>query len=74
MSSVETEFPMSVAEKAIALLEVLRPEDVKALPPAKRQRFTDACRRLVDLVESNDPPPPIKAGVLYHLKNGERAL
>lgn len=61
---------MSAAEKVAALLEVLRPDDLKALPPAKRQRFVDACQRLIDISASIDAAPQIKAGVLYHLKNG----
>lgn len=62
---------MSIAEKALALLTVIRPEDVQALPPAKRQQFTQACRHLADIAEPKPPPP--KAGVLADLRNGNRA-
>jgi hypothetical protein len=61
---------MSLAEKAIALLTVLRAEDVKTLPMAKRQHFADLCRHLADLAEIKAPPP--KVGVLSELHRGER--
>ena len=62
---------MSLAEKAFALIEVLRPEDVQALPMAKRQRFADLCRHLADLAEPK--APPARSGVLSRLSLGERA-
>lgn len=62
---------MSLAEKAIAMLTVLRPEDVHALPPAQRQQLANLCRHLAGIA---DPKPLPKIGVLSDLHNGERAL
>jgi hypothetical protein len=62
---------MSPAEKAFALLTVLTPEDVQALPMAKRQHFSELCRHLADLAEPK--APPARSGVLSRLSVGDRA-
>jgi hypothetical protein len=58
---------VSVAEKALALLNVIRPEDLATLPPAQRQIFANVCLHLAGLAEMKPPP---KVGVLADLRNG----
>lgn len=60
---------MSVAEKTIALLEHLRPEDVQALSPVKRRQLAAACRRCANIAEPPESNLP-KAGVLAEIRNG----
>jgi hypothetical protein len=62
---------MSVAEKALALLNIIRPEDLATLPPAQRERFAQICLHVAGLAEPKPPMP--KAGVLADLRNGHRS-
>lgn len=59
---------MSIVEKTIALLGVLRPEDVRALTPAQRRRFADLCHYWAEFAEPKQTPP--KNGVLADLRSG----
>jgi hypothetical protein len=61
---------MSVIEKTVALLGVLTPHDVQALPPAKRRHFADVCKYLADIAEPRPAPP--KTGILSDLRQGYR--
>ena len=61
---------MSVIEKTVALLTLLKPADVQALPPFERRRFSDLLKHLADVA---DRPAPPKAGVLCDLRRGDRA-
>ena len=61
---------MSVIEKTVALLGVLTPNDVQALPPATRRHFADMCKNLADLAEPRPVPPT--AGILSDLRQGYR--
>ncbi|MFZ1105280.1 MAG: hypothetical protein WAN86_20925 [Hyphomicrobiaceae bacterium] len=61
---------MSVIEKTVALLGVLTPNDVQALPPAKRRHFADMCKHLANLAEPRSTPP--KTGILSDLRQGYR--
>jgi hypothetical protein len=61
---------MSVIEKTVALLGVLTPNDVQALPPAKRRHFADMCKYLANLAEPRPAPP--KTGILSDLRQGYR--
>jgi hypothetical protein len=60
---------MSVAEKALALLEHLRPEDVRSLPPVRRRQLADACKRCLSLADPPEDSLP-KAGILAEIRNG----
>jgi hypothetical protein len=62
---------MSNAEKAIALLDVLTPNDVAAMDPRRRRIFGALCRRAANLAETVDTA--VKAGVLASLRDGQRA-
>ena len=59
------------ADKIVALLANLNPDDIQALPPAERRRFADWCRRAADLADPPAPPP--RDGILSHLRSGARA-
>jgi hypothetical protein len=61
---------MSVIEKTVALLGVLTPHDVQALPPAKRRHFADMCKYLAELAEQRPAAP--KSGILSDLRRGFR--
>jgi hypothetical protein len=61
---------MSVIEKTVALLGVLTPHDVQALPPAKRRHFADMCKYLAELAEQRPVTP--KTGILSDLRRGFR--
>jgi hypothetical protein len=61
---------MSVIEKTVALLGVLTPSDVRALPPAKRRQFADMCKYLAEVAEQRPVQP--KSGVLSDLRQGYR--
>ena len=49
---------MHLAEKAMALLDALRLEDIEALPPANRRRLAQVLRHIADIA---DPPPKAEA-------------
>ena len=57
---------MPIVDKVIALLGVLSPQDIQAMPPAQRQRFVNLCRRLAEVAETPAKAVP-KSGVLYDL-------
>lgn len=56
---------MPIAHKAAALLEVLSPPDMTALPPAARARLAALCRHVADMAE---PKPEPTAGVLTDVR------
>jgi hypothetical protein len=62
--------PMSLAEKTIALLGVLRAVDVQELPPAKRKAFADLCRHVAEWADPSARIVTPRSGVLYDLKSG----
>lgn len=55
---------MSVITNAIALLNALRPEDIQALPPFERRRFSDLLNYWARIADKPDAP---KSGVLGDL-------
>jgi hypothetical protein len=64
---------MRVIDKAMALLEGLTPSDIRALPPAHRQRFAalcEACRQLAERLPEPEEQPG--SGVLSDLRRGQR--
>jgi hypothetical protein len=62
---------LELVDKAVALLCVLRREDIEALPPAERRRLADTCRHVAGIAE---PPSPRQGkGVLSALQAGERS-
>jgi transcriptional regulator with XRE-family HTH domain len=41
--------PVALAERAIALLGCMSPEDIEQLPPDERRRLAEQCRRIAEL-------------------------
>jgi hypothetical protein len=72
LNSTLQELPMSVAGKIAALFAALTRDELDAMPPAERQRFSDLCRHWHQLAEK--PPPQNKTGVLVLLRRGDRSL
>lgn len=63
---------MPVTTKAVALLTVITPADIAALPPAQRTRLAQICRAVADMAEPATRQVP-RSGVLGALKRGVRA-
>lgn len=63
---------MSLATKALALLEALRQEDIEALPPAHLSRFSELCRHWHQLSDKRLHKPKSKSGILASLYDGAR--
>jgi hypothetical protein len=59
---------ITMADRIIALIAGLSPEDITGLPPAERRRLADWCRRAAELAEPPARPPT--AGVLAQLHQG----
>lgn len=59
--------PITVVDRAVALLVSLSPDDIASLPPAERRRVADECRRVAGMAEPREAP---KAGVLADLRHG----
>jgi hypothetical protein len=64
---------MSIAGKIAALFAALTQDDLDAMPPAERRRFSDLCSHWHRLAEKSPPPQP-KSGVLVLLRRGDRSL
>lgn len=63
---------MNVATKIIGMFEALKVEDVQALPPAQRERFSFLCSRWCALARTHPARETKTGGVLADLKNGDR--
>jgi hypothetical protein len=61
---------MSVASKITALFAALTREEVDALPPVQRERFTALCQHWADFARLRPTAP--KAGELVELQGRRR--
>jgi len=62
--------PIALADRVVALLVSLAPNDIERLPPVERRRLADQCRHVAKLAEGEPQP---KNGILSELRqNGHR--
>lgn len=64
---------MRVADKTLALMIVLRPDEIRQMPDADRQRLAEQCRRIADIAEPPVARLPRTCGVLSDLRRGWRS-
>ena len=65
--------PIDLTDKIVALLVTLGRDDIEALPPAKRRRLADQCRRVVNLADPGAGNRSRRHGVLGGLDQGQRS-
>lgn len=63
--------PIDLTDKIVALFAALSDDDIDALPPVRRRRLAEQCRRVANRAEADRKQP--RAGVLADLKRGVRS-
>jgi hypothetical protein len=61
-----------ITDKVLALLIVLRPDEIRAAPSDTRRRLAALCKHVAEIAEHPASAPP-NVGVLNDLRRGFRA-